>query len=54
MINADVCLDPDACSNYGGFAQHVMDEHIMAHLVGAPRLLSRGERHLTRLPQLGP
>ena len=25
---------PNAHSNYGTFAQHVMDEHITAHLVG--------------------
>lgn len=39
MINANVCLDPNAGSNYGMPAQHIMDEHITAHLVGAPRLL---------------
>lgn len=26
MINANVCLDPDVCSNYGIFAQYVMNE----------------------------
>lgn len=40
MINANVCLDPNACSNYGRFAQHVMDEHITARLVGAPHPFS--------------
>lgn len=39
MINANVCLDPNAGSNYGMPAQHIMDEHITAHLVGAPHLL---------------
>lgn len=40
MINADVCLDPDARSNYGIFAQHVMDEHINARLVCVPHPFS--------------
>lgn len=39
MINANVCLDLNAGSNYGMSAQHIMDEHITAGLVGAPPLL---------------
>lgn len=38
MINANVCLDPNACGNYGILAQHVMDERITARLVGVPHL----------------
>lgn len=38
MISANVCLDPNARSNYGTLAQHVMDEHIISHVVGVPQL----------------
>lgn len=45
MINANVWLDPGLCSNYGIFAQHVMDEHINARLVCVPHPFSR--RHVS-------
>lgn len=41
MINANVCLGLNAGSNYGMLAQHVMDEHITARLVGVPHLFPR-------------
>lgn len=39
-MNGNVCLDPNAHSNYGIFAQHVMDEHITVRLVGVPHPFS--------------